>query len=588
MATKRRTDQSQLDYLWDMFGDLSTSGNPLEADNGDILNKEGVAALVSSMIKSLLKSLRLEEDDDNGDIYNVVSIANNGDMKTVFSIEKEDHLESVSIRMSNEEDVKNGISDDVGEPVFDFGMHRGGHISVSLRNVYLEGGKTNSINSWVADGKMYSQLRLANSDDPTMNVEVIQGGLLIELLLADNSGQVTLEKTSKGLKTSFKWADGKDVRMKNLDWAEYALEPDDKRPGTVYFFKDRGYILLNGKRYGDIPSDVARFEYDPTDGNPERKSLVLKKEDSVVSKDGSKKTNLVKQDKNGSVVVGDSGSPVNIFGNDSLKYNGSRVAMLDEINGSFDDVMTELDQMKENVSNAFKNAEEATGKLVSDEAARVNGIIQTLSANVNRSISKVISDTEANFRNVNDKLEKKVSLVDVSDSNNPDRKAIVLENHDIILGKKKDGTTVAIAMLSKWDKADFGSGTVPVNLNGSEERPTYNDDKQMALIDDLMDAVFMEDISDENNPGRKAFILNNHDTILGRSTDGRQLNIGMVSKWDVVDLGTMQLPVNLNGSGERPTYNDTKEIALYDDIALLKAEIETLRAEVESLKASRQ
>lgn len=588
MATKRRTDQSQLDYLWDMFGDLSTSDNPLEADNGDILNKKGVTALVSSMIRGLLKSLRLEEDDDNGDIYNVVSIANNGDTKAVFSIEKEDHLESVSIRMSTEADVANGVSGDVWEPVLDFGMHRGGHIPVSLKDVYLEGGKTKSISSWVADGKIYSQLRLANSDDPTMNVEVIQGGLLIELLLADNSGQVTLEKTSKGLKTSFKWADGKDVRMKNLEWAEYALEPDAERPGTVYFFKDREYILLNGKRYGEIPADVARFESDPIDGNPEQKTLILKKEDSITSKDGDSKTNLIKQDKNGSVVVGDSGSPVNIFGSDPLKYNGSRVAMLDEVNGSFDDVMTELDQMKEDVSNAFKNAEEATNQLVSDEAERVNGVIQTLSANVNRSIAKVISDTETNFRNVNDKLEKAVLFEDVSNSDNPGRKAIILNNHDIILGRRTDGTSVAIAMLSKWDKADFGSGTVPVNLNGSEARPTYNDDKQIALVDDLSDAVIMTDVSDASNPGRKAIVLNNHDIILGCSTDGRQFGIGMVSKWNVVDFGSIQLPINLNGSGERPTYNDTKEIALYDDIALLRAEIETLSAEVESLKASRQ
>ena len=40
----------------------------------------------------------------------------------------------------------------------------------------------------------------------------------------------------------------------------------------------------------------------------------------------------------------------------------------------------------------------------------------------------------------------------------------------------------------------------------------------------------------------------------------------MVSKWDVVDMGTTSLPINLNGSKARPTYNDDKEIALVEDL----------------------
>jgi hypothetical protein len=72
---------------------------------------------------------------------------------------------------------------------------------------------------------------------------------------------------------------------------------------------------------------------------------------------------------------------------------------------------------------------------------------------------------------------------------------------------------------------------------------------------------------------RKTIQLNNHDTISGLMTNGTGANIAMVSKWDVADFGSTQLPINLNGSEERPTYNDTKEVALLGDV-----ESETTRA----------
>lgn len=41
----------------------------------------------------------------------------------------------------------------------------------------------------------------------------------------------------------------------------------------------------------------------------------------------------------------------------------------------------------------------------------------------------------------------------------------------------------------------------------------------------------------------------------------------MVSKWNKVDLGSTSLDINLNGKSNRPTYNDTKEIALVEDVS---------------------
>ncbi|CBJ94379.1 hypothetical phage protein [Campylobacter phage CPt10] len=80
----------------------------------------------------------------------------------------------------------------------------------------------------------------------------------------------------------------------------------------------------------------------------------------------------------------------------------------------------------------------------------------------------------------------------------------------------------------------------------------------------LEEAVFYSKINDT----RKTIQLKNYDSISGVSTTGEGINIAMVSKWDKVDLGSNQIPINLNGSETRPTYNDSKEIALIDDVNL--------------------
>lgn len=80
------------------------------------------------------------------------------------------------------------------------------------------------------------------------------------------------------------------------------------------------------------------------------------------------------------------------------------------------------------------------------------------------------------------------------------------------------------------------------------------------------DYIKYEDTATNSNPNRKSVVLDNHNNILGKDTNGGAYNIAMVSKWNVVDMGTVSLPINLNGSTPRPTYNDDKEIALLEDI----------------------
>ena len=300
-------------------------------------------------------------------------------------------------------------------------------------------------------------------------------------------------------------------------------------------------------------------------------------------------------------------------------------------------------------------------------------------------ISHLVNKDE--FSKLEETVSNKVDWTNISTEENPNRKSIILGNHDTILGETTSGGTVNVAMVSKWDKVDLGSTTVEINLNGSADRPTYNDSKQIALLDDVInsdtnfskeieelkkkdselensinneitvrgekdnelqlnleqEAVTREakdseleqlineesrvrgekdselqldienesserinsdlelsnrldnkvdwtNISTEENPNRKAIVLGNHDTILGTTTSGGTVNVAMVSKWDKVDLGTSSLQINLNGSADRPTYNDNKQIALYDDVinsdTNFSKEIEELKKKDSELETS--
>lgn len=463
MTGKRRTDQSQLDYLWDMFGEVFLYDNPLEADNGDILNKKGITTLISNMIKVLVKSVIIKDNEDNNDLLDVISISNDGTHKFLFSLDKENHIEKVVLRKSLEPDVEMGFAKDIGEPVFDFEMKRGNHIVTSLDDIYLEGGVTASINTLVENGKIFSKLRLANSDDPTLNVDVIQNGLLIETILAQPNGQVVLEKTKTGLAVKLEWSDGKPIIMKEMSWAQYSI--DDNKDGVIYFLNDKGYILLNGKRYGDIPQDIVRMQPAPIEGFPDRKMLVLNCDDVIIADNGTGKNraSLIKGSKNGTTMIGDSRHPLQLFGSDKLKYNGSDVAFADDLKEGMHDVEISITELTDSVSERFKETDTRIENSVNDEVERVNGVIQTLRSNLTDSI---------------DNIDKKaVKYEDVSTEQNPGRKAVLLENNDLILGKLPNSNeSVNLAMVNKWGIADYGSSKLPFNINvPAGKRPTVQE-----------------------------------------------------------------------------------------------------------------
>lgn len=257
---------------------------------------------------------------------------------------------------------------------------------------------------------------------------------------------------------------------------------------------------------------------------------------------------------------------------------------------------------------------------VSEAGIKVEGINE---------IKKNVQEVAANLVTVNENLassidainKKAVKYEDVADSNLPERKAIVLKNGDVILGGNLEGGTSSLVQLNRWGVADFGSSSVPFNINTPKDvRPTVQEAGQsgeeahkIAYLSDIVDSsADLEKIKEalsekadksdvdaisekldskadkdsvveykESGEGRKTIQLDNYDSISGIDTKGTGHNLAMVSKWDKADFGAPGLELNLNGSAERPTYNDTEEIALVKDIQVSSSDIEELKAAVE-------
>lgn len=302
-----------------------------------------------------------------------------------------------------------------------------------------------------------------------------------------------------------------------------------------------------------------------------------------------------------------------------------------------------LDTLIKNLNETLANFGQETAKAFDQINNVLETSINTINGGIDNEIRPAIAKNADDISAINEALLNKVEYTDIATSENPGRKAIVLKNHDTILGTTTEGATQNLIMMSKWDKVDVGTASNELNLNGSAEHPTYNDEKELAFVDEipsieglaseewvnsqgflkehqdishlaekadldaeienrsaadtqlqadleseaearkiaddeikleLEDKVEYTDVSDEENPNRKTIQLKNHDSISGLDTSGVGYNLAMVSKWNKADLGTSSLPINLNGSEERPTYNDDEEIALMKDIEEIKLPIE--------------
>ena len=163
---------------------------------------------------------------------------------------------------------------------------------------------------------------------------------------------------------------------------------------------------------------------------------------------------------------------------------------LDKLNSEYGQHIDDYEAFKSNTNSSLTTVQESITNLRNDKQNKTDYDLNTSDKRITFAINEVNDNLKAEIersKTTDETLEKiKVPYTDISDGNNPNRRTILLKNHDSISGYGTDGTVAYnIAMVSKWNKADFGAAGIPINLNGSEDHPTYNDSEKLAFVSEL-------------------------------------------------------------------------------------------------------
>lgn len=160
-----------------------------------------------------------------------------------------------------------------------------------------------------------------------------------------------------------------------------------------------------------------------------------------------------------------------------------------------------IDELAEKVNGEGADLTELEGKIEKNAAdiATVNNNLVEAVNNINKNVADGFSTINGGLNNeIRPELEKAVKYEDVADSNLPERKAIVLKNGDVILGGNLEGGTSSLVQLNRWGVADFGSSSVPFNINTPKDvRPTVQEAGQSG--EEAHKIAYLEDVAGLSN-----------------------------------------------------------------------------------------
>lgn len=235
------------------------------------------------------------------------------------------------------------------------------------------------------------------------------------------------------------------------------------------------------------------------------------------------------------------------------------------------DIQEQLSALENKVTEEASAREEGDAKLsekIESEASRVDGMVNQINENVASSIETLNNNLVQAIETINNGIAAEVTNREEGDAK---LQAAIDELAEKVNGEGADLTELEGKIeKNAADIATVNNNLVEavnnINKNVADGFSTINGGLNNEIRPELEKAVKYEDTATEQNPGRKTIFLNNHDDICGKTTDGGAVNIAMVSKWNKVNLGSSSVEINLNGSAERPTYNDSKQIALLEDV----------------------
>lgn len=235
------------------------------------------------------------------------------------------------------------------------------------------------------------------------------------------------------------------------------------------------------------------------------------------------------------------------------------------------DIQEQLSALENKVTEEASAREEGDAKLsekIESEASRVDGMVNQINENVASSIETLNNNLVQAIETINNGIAAEVTNREEGDAK---LQAAIDELAEKVNGEGADLTELEGKIeKNAADIATVNNNLVEavnnINKSVADGFSTINGGLNNEIRPELEKAVKYEDTATEQNPGRKTIFLNNHDNICGKTTDGSAVNIAMVSKWNKVDLGSSSVEINLKGSAERPTYNDSKQIALLEDV----------------------
>lgn len=188
----------------------------------------------------------------------------------------------------------------------------------------------------------------------------------------------------------------------------------------------------------------------------------------------------------------------------------------------------EIDSLKNGSSNDKAELEQKIQQEATERARADEALQQNID---NESKARELSEEEikkAHQKDIERIDGEKVKWDKFPTSELPNRKGIVLENGDLILGKDLNGDTLPLVQLNRWGIIDAGSPKAPYNINTPQgERPTIQEAGQtgeqayhMAYQEDL--AHISEEIDEKvkaEADARKAA-----DELLVKKEEGKELS----------------------------------------------------------------
>ena len=162
-------------------------------------------------------------------------------------------------------------------------------------------------------------------------------------------------------------------------------------------------------------------------------------------------------------------------------------------------VVSTILELSGRISNELTKLNEDLNAAISEEENRAT----TKEKEILAKQEKIVDDFKDFQDNVNERLEEEIARAKASEETllnaindehivryedgKDDRKHIFLKNHDSIVGYLSGDSagSVNLAMVSKQNVADFGSNTIPLNLNAKDGIVTINDSLSVATLRDV-------------------------------------------------------------------------------------------------------